>query len=190
MIEPRKLISAGAFAVVGCGGRVGVSQMAWHVGPAGVGEQGKRHNGGSPGTWEILSSPRKQSRLGIPGDQLQARRDVHSAAAGETKRPNAPVVPPSEGNEARRDGRQEVVACLIVPWKRGNSAREDPVEGSGTPGSHPLEGNMPETSNFEYRVHETTADSELAKQNPQMAFTSLNHYLDVEWLREAFHPHA
>jgi group II intron reverse transcriptase/maturase len=27
----------------------------------------------------------------------------------------------------------------------------------------------------------------LAKQSPQMAFTSLNHYLDVDWLREAFH---
>jgi group II intron reverse transcriptase/maturase len=26
----------------------------------------------------------------------------------------------------------------------------------------------------------------LAKQNPQMAFTSLNHYLDMEWLRAAF----
>ena len=26
----------------------------------------------------------------------------------------------------------------------------------------------------------------LAMQNPQMAFTSLNHYLDVDWLREAF----
>ena len=29
--------------------------------------------------------------------------------------------------------------------------------------------------------------AELAKQNPQMAFTSLNHLLDVDLLREAFH---
>ncbi len=29
--------------------------------------------------------------------------------------------------------------------------------------------------------------AELAKQAPQMAFTSLNHYLDLDWLREAFH---
>lgn len=28
--------------------------------------------------------------------------------------------------------------------------------------------------------------AELAKQSPQMGFTSLNHYLDVDWLREAF----
>jgi len=29
--------------------------------------------------------------------------------------------------------------------------------------------------------------AELAKQNPTMAFTSLNHHLDAAWLREAFH---
>ena len=29
--------------------------------------------------------------------------------------------------------------------------------------------------------------AELAKQSPQMAFTTLNHYLDLAWLREAFH---
>ena len=28
--------------------------------------------------------------------------------------------------------------------------------------------------------------AELAKQQPEMSFTSLNHYLDVDWLREAF----
>ncbi len=28
--------------------------------------------------------------------------------------------------------------------------------------------------------------AELAKQRPQMSFTSLNHYLDVDWLREAY----
>src|ERR687898_3598314 len=28
--------------------------------------------------------------------------------------------------------------------------------------------------------------AELAKQRPEMSFTSLNHYLDVDWLREAY----
>ena len=28
--------------------------------------------------------------------------------------------------------------------------------------------------------------AKLAKQSPQMGFTSLNHYLDEEWMREAF----
>jgi RNA-directed DNA polymerase len=28
--------------------------------------------------------------------------------------------------------------------------------------------------------------AELARQAPQMAFTSLNHYIDREWLKEAY----
>jgi retron-type reverse transcriptase len=28
--------------------------------------------------------------------------------------------------------------------------------------------------------------AELAKQQPEVSFTSLNHYLDVDWLREAY----
>jgi retron-type reverse transcriptase len=28
--------------------------------------------------------------------------------------------------------------------------------------------------------------AELAKQQPEMSFTSLNHYLDIDWLREAY----
>jgi RNA-directed DNA polymerase len=28
--------------------------------------------------------------------------------------------------------------------------------------------------------------AKLAKQQPEMSFTSLNHYLDVDWLREAY----
>jgi len=44
---------------------------------------------------------------GEPGDQLQALM-AHSSIGERTERVNAEV-PPSEGNEVRRDGRQEVV---------------------------------------------------------------------------------
>jgi hypothetical protein len=64
-------------------------------------------NGGSPGTWEILSSPWKLSRRGIPGDQPQARWPSHAVATG-AKRRVFPWYRPCEGNEARREGRQEV----------------------------------------------------------------------------------
>ena len=50
----------------------------------------------------------------------------------------------------------------------------------------PLEGNMPETPNSESVSTRQQRIAMLAKQGPQMAFTSLNHYLDIEWLREAF----
>ena len=48
------------------------------------------------------------SRPEIPGVQLQASA-AHSSAGERNERVNAEV-PPSEGNEVRRDGRQEVVA--------------------------------------------------------------------------------
>ena len=60
-------------------------------------------HGGSPGTWETLSLPSAMSRLGIPEDQLPGPRPAHSRP--REQRPGATVVPPSEGNEARRDGR-------------------------------------------------------------------------------------
>jgi hypothetical protein len=59
-------------------------------------------------TWggPVVSSTK--SRLEIPGYQLQALA-AHSSVRERTQRVNVEV-PPSEGNEVRRDGRQEVVA--------------------------------------------------------------------------------
>ena len=71
-------------------------------------EHGKRGNGGSPGTWEVLSFPRRIGRRGW--------RTCKPLAPGLwvlgpwERREDATVVPPSEGNGLRRDGRQEVVA--------------------------------------------------------------------------------
>src|SRR5580765_4939778 len=70
-------------------------------------EHGKRkwgspRNLGDP----VVSSA--QSRPEPPGDQLQASA-AHSSAGEQTKRVDTEV-PPSEGNEVRREGRQEVVA--------------------------------------------------------------------------------
>ena len=70
-------------------------------------EHGKRkwgfpRNLGDP----VVSSVK--SRPELPGDQLQAPA-AHSSAGERTERVDAEV-PPSEGNEARRDGRQDVVA--------------------------------------------------------------------------------
>jgi hypothetical protein len=48
------------------------------------------------------------SRLEIPGYQLQALA-AHSSARERKERVDAEV-PPSEGNEVRRDRRQEVIA--------------------------------------------------------------------------------
>lgn len=49
-----------------------------------------------------------QSRPELPGHQLQASA-AHSSAGERTERVNTEV-PPSEGNEAKREGGQEVIA--------------------------------------------------------------------------------
>ena len=46
---------------------------------------------------------------------------------------------------------------------------------------------MTKTSDFEYVSTQQQRIAQLAKQAPEMAFTSLNHYLDLTWLRVAFY---
>jgi len=46
---------------------------------------------------------------------------------------------------------------------------------------------MPETPNSESVSTRQQRIAMLAKRSPQTAFISLNHYLDLDWLREAFH---
>jgi hypothetical protein len=45
---------------------------------------------------------------------------------------------------------------------------------------------MTETSNSEFVYTKQQRIASLARQSPQMGFTSLNHYLDLPWLREAY----
>ena len=70
-------------------------------------EHGERTFGGPRNLGDPIASP-ASSRPEIPGQQLQAPA-VHSSAEERTERVDAGV-PPSEGDEVRRDGRQEVIA--------------------------------------------------------------------------------
>jgi hypothetical protein len=69
-------------------------------------------HGGCPGTWEILPSPyERPGRKGCREKRALACGRHCPAHRGSEARGQR-TVPPSEGNEARREGRQEVVA----PW--------------------------------------------------------------------------
>ena len=46
---------------------------------------------------------------------------------------------------------------------------------------------MTEAQNFDSVFTKRRRIALIAADNPQMAFTSLNHYLDLEWLRYAFY---
>src|SRR5215831_10628723 len=70
---------------------------------------GQRSNRGFPGTWEILPSPPALSVVG--GAEPEVPPAHRRCVLGWWERNKAHrVVPPSEGNEARREGRQGVVA--------------------------------------------------------------------------------
>ena len=49
----------------------------------------------------------------------------------------------------------------------------------------PLKGKAAETSGSGTVSTKLQRIAELAKQAPQMAFTTLAHHLDIDWLREA-----
>ena len=51
----------------------------------------------------------------------------------------------------------------------------------------PLEGNMAKTSSFDNVSTKQQRIAELASQSPQMALTSLNHHIDLDWLYVAYH---
>ncbi len=61
-----------------------------------------------PGTWETLPFPLSQP-AGDTGYQLQVDPRLRDRSRGG-RNSVAPVVSPSEGNEARRNGRQGVAA--------------------------------------------------------------------------------
>ena len=81
-----------------------------------------------PGTWETLPSPQKSSGLGAGRPKPRPAGARCSATCGSEKT-GAAAVPPSEGNEARRDGRQGVAAPRSTgeageatrgtPWREG-----------------------------------------------------------------------
>jgi hypothetical protein len=122
---------------------------------------------------------------GVPGNQPPARRRGTRRGRERNIECSRDIAGAKATKRDEKGGRKS--QRLIVPRKPGNSSREDPAEGSGRRVRHPLEGNMPKTPNFESVSTRRQRIAELAKQAPQMAFTSLNHHLDLDWLREAFH---
>src|ERR1700730_19365400 len=95
------------------------------------------------------------------------------------------MVPPSERQEARWEGRRDVGAShsTVEP---GELTHGDPGEGRGRRVMEPLEGNMAGASEPGTVFTKQQRIAELAKQSPSMAYTSLNHHVDLVWLLAAY----
>ncbi len=116
----------------------------------------------------------------------QAPRPVAAVLRGPRERNrSAAGVPLGEGNEAQGEGRREVGAAHST-GEAGEPAPRDPVEGRGGLGTAPLEGTMEETPSSTGISPGLQRIAELARGNPQWAFTTLAHHIDLNLLKEAY----
>jgi len=138
----------------------------------------------SPGNSRRLR--RTGSELAVPpGSESGARvARVAQEPWEASSSPSERTVPLSEGNEAMRDGRRGVRAPRGSRGSGGTHPR-DPVEGRGRRVTEPLEGKMAEIPSSGTVSPKLERVAKLAKQAPDMAFTSLSHLIDIDWLREA-----
>ena len=95
------------------------------------------------------------------------------------------MVPPSEGNEVRREGNRGVGVSHITS-EAGEFCPGDPVEERGHRIIELLEGKMPNSLNLDHVSTKRKRIAELARQSPTMAFKSLAHHIDIDFLRAAF----
>lgn len=97
-------------------------------------------------------------------------RSQRSGQAKETK----------HGTKGNRKSEQ-----LVVAMKAGNPLTGDPVERRGCRQTESIEGKMKETPSSVLVTTKLDRTATLAKQMPDVAFTTLAHHLDLDWLREA-----
>ena len=67
-------------------------------------------NGGLAGTWEVLTVPRNREAWGSRARAEDPWPVTRVSGVMRSEEQDMAVVPPSEGNGAERDGRQEVLA--------------------------------------------------------------------------------
>ncbi|GAC1663578.1 MAG: group II intron reverse transcriptase/maturase [Candidatus Dormibacteraceae bacterium] len=60
------------------------------------------------------------------------------------------------------------------------------MEGRERRGTEPMEGKMPETPGSISISTKLDRIAKLAREAPEMAFTTLSHHIDIDWLREAY----
>ena len=68
----------------------------------------------------------------------------------------------------------------------GELIPEEPMEERKEQMTDPLEGKTPELPGFESVSTKRQRIAELAREAPTTSFTSLNHYIDLDWMREAY----
>ena len=106
--------------------------------------------------------------------------------AGGIERSAASTVGPERpARTARPDARREVVTAHGTD-ETGEPVRRDPAEGRGSRSTEPRAGKAPRMPSLDSVSTKRARIAQLAKEDPNRALTSLAHYIDIEWLREAY----
>jgi hypothetical protein len=139
---------------------------------------------GSPGTWDALRLPLDMLARGCQTAKLPAPGRRRTWTERRTQAHG--MVSPSEAPTKRGEKVRRESEHLIVPSKPGNPSRRDPVEGRRCRVAESLEGNRAGAQEPDPVFTKCQRIAELAQQQPQLGFTSLNHHLDLIWLVTAF----
>ena len=143
-LSPEIDIFAGADVVHTTEGRVAAPPWPGARDPAGVGEQGT--------FTEVPQEPGRPLHLlgnspaGAPGDQLQARGRLHSAATGANSGCDRDTAVRRKRSAA---GRVEGSRSTSYYRRRGGTDPRDPAEGRGCRAMRPPEGEMPGTPSLD-----------------------------------------
>ena len=156
--------------------------MAWRGGPTGVGEQGMS-TWGSPGTWEALSSPRVNQDK---GDWL-----IKPLACSDERSVTDRSEPASESGTAKRRQRSaagRTTGSRSAPYYRRSWGTDPPgpSRGKGAPDCGASERNDGGHTKARNHLNETADDSSTGAASAGAEFHVLNHYMDLDWLREAY----
>jgi len=112
-----------------------------------------------------------------PGGALCARgNEQRSAWSGTVK---------AKDNEAPRDGRPGVAESRTTR-EAGTPTPGDPVEGRGRRDMEPSGGKITRPQTLGTISTKLARIAELAREDRSRSFRSLAHYIDIEWLREAY----
>ena len=142
---------------------------------------------GSPGTWEILSSPSLWRPGGTPGHQMPRPTSAALAAGG------------SETTSAAWYRRAKATKRGGKGGRESEHLRSTGEAGEPAPGTRWREGDAGTRNRWRERCQGTPSPesvstklqriAELARTAPQMAFTTLAHHIDLDWLRGSLPSH-
>jgi RNA-directed DNA polymerase len=117
---------------------------------------------------------------------MKTSRPLHAAPAGGGSEQGVQERH-RQAKETKRGGTGvRASECRVVPVKRGNPSRGDPAEGRRHRDMESMKGKTagtPSPGKVSTGLHRI---ADLARQAPEMAFTTLAHHVDVGLLREAY----